>query len=618
MTTLTAPDRGSAKRRLRVPIWLVLVLVLGGMTSVMALVIGVRFYVAGLDSTSQLVEDLGRSSLAQLNETIESQLQPAADQARFLSDLVSRDQVDPKDNQRLQDLLLGSLAAVRQLRAVAYVGLDRRVVWAGPNENGRGYSAEVTDVADDSQIPALLEEARQRGGSFWSKPVLFDWSDGPLLIAVSPVFRDGDTIGIIGAAVSTRSASERLARLSGTSGLVPFVLTADGRILMHGSTGADVPPGREWSGGAILASRAEFPDPVLAAMRWPPSAGAADDHRDQPADDLHVERVSLPGGTHLVIHRRLGGYGTEAWFVGYHLPETWVDQSYATINRAIPFALIVLVIALGLAFWLGHSIAEPMIVLSQSGQRLARLDFTPLEIKSSRIREVERAVEAQRAMRNGLQWLSNYIPRSLTPLLMKSGDKLISREREVVVLFTDIVGFSTIAEGRSAAKLAALLNRHFGLLGAIIDQEGGTIDKYIGDSIMAFWGAPLDQEDSADRAVRSAQRIAQKLHVDNERRARKGLKPLRIRIGIHQGPALVGNIGAPGRVNYTLVGDTVNVAQRLEQFGREIDDGSTDAVIVISEALAKALPPGTALIDRGEQLLHGRSTAMRVFQVPMV
>ena len=104
-----------------------------------------------------------------------------------------------------------------------------------------------------------------------------------------------------------------------------------------------------------------------------------------------------------------------------------------------------------------------------------------------------------------------------------------------------------------------------------------------------------------------------------QRRARKGLKPLRIRIGIHKGPALVGNIGAPGRVNYTLVGDTVNVAQRLEQFGREIDDGKSDAIITDQRrAGRRLLPPGLALIDRGEQLFHGRSTAMQVFQVPMV
>ena len=94
-------------------------------------------------------------------------------------------------------------------------------------------------------------------------------------------------------------------------------------------------------------------------------------------------------------------------------------------------------------------------------------------------------------------------------------------------------------------------------------------------------------------------------------------KPIRIRIGIHKGPALVGNIGAPGRVNYTLVGDTVNVAQRLEQFGREVDDGKADAIIIISEALANALPIGYGLIDRGKRLLHGRSTEMQVYQVPM-
>jgi adenylate cyclase len=616
MTTLTTPGDREAKRRVRMPIWLVLVLVLGGMTSVMALVIGVRFYLAGLSSADQLVKDLGRSGLAQLTATIESQLQPAADQARFLADILSRDQVDPDDNQRLQDLLLGSLAAVRQLRAVAYVGLDRRMVWAGLNDNGRGYSAQVTQELDEHQVPVILEEAKRRGTPFWAKPVLFNWSDGPLLIAVAPVFRDTEMVGIVGAAVSTRTASVRLDRLSSSaSGVVPFVLTGEGRILMHGSIATDVPPGRRWAGDAILPERTEFPDPILAAMPWPPSGNAQE--RGEAGEDT-IQNVALPdGSTHLIVYRRLGGYGPDNWIVGYHLPKTWVDRSYSSINRAIPFALIVLVIALGLAYWLGRSIAKPMIILSQAGQRLARLDFTPLEIKSSRIKEVERAVEAQRAMRNGLQWLSNYIPRSLTPVLMKSGDRLISRERDIVVLFTDIVGFSGIAEGRPAAKLAALLNRHFGLLGAIIEQEGGTIDKYIGDSIMAFWGAPLDQEDRADRAVRSAQRIAQKLHVDNERRARKGLKPLRIRIGIHKGPALVGNIGAPGRVNYTLVGDTVNVAQRLEQFGHEVDDGIDDAIIVISEALAQALPPGLALIDCGERVFHGRTSAMRVFRVPM-
>jgi adenylate cyclase len=614
MTALVPQDLGTRKRRLRIPIWLVLVLVLGGMTSVMALVIGVRFYVAGVTSTRELVEDLGRSVLSQLSGTVSSQLQPAADQADFLADLLSRDQVDPKDNQRLRDLLLGSLAAVRQLRAVAYVGLDHRAVRAGPDDRGRGYIAEVTDIGGEPQILALLEEAKTHRGSFWSEPVLFDWSEGPLLIAVSPVFHDGGMIGIVWAAVSVHSISDQLALLSNTIEFMPFVLTSEGRILMHGRFG-DMPPGREWSGSAILPSRAEFPDPVLVAMPWPLDFDSFDDERNRQPGDFAVDGVELPTGSYFLIYRQLAGYGTAPWIIGYHLQASWLDRSIGVINDAIPFALIVLAVALGLAFWVGRSIAKPMHILSQSGQRLARLDFTPLEIKESRIKEVTRAIEAQRAMRNGLQWLSNYIPRSLTPLLMQSDEVLASRERDVVVLFTDIVGFSKIAEGRRAGSVAALLNRHFGLLGAIIEEEGGTIDKYIGDSVMAFWGAPLDQEDRAERAVRAARRIARKLHADNARRGRKGLKPIRIRIGLHKGPALVGNIGAPGRVNYTLVGDTVNLAQRLEQFGREFDDGTSDAVIAISGELAQVLPPDVPLLDRGDQVFHGRSNACHVFQV---
>ena len=126
MTTQIVQDSRS-KHRLRLPIWLALVLALGGMTSIMAVVIGVSFYVLGFVSTSRLVDDLGRSALAQLSESIDSQLQPAADQARFLADILSRDQVDPDDNQRLQDLLLGSLAAVRQWkRAQKAANLDKQ------------------------------------------------------------------------------------------------------------------------------------------------------------------------------------------------------------------------------------------------------------------------------------------------------------------------------------------------------------------------------------------------------------------------------------------------------------------------------------------------------------
>jgi adenylate cyclase len=158
--------------------------------------------------------------------------------------------------------------------------------------------------------------------------------------------------------------------------------------------------------------------------------------------------------------------------------------------------------------------------------------------------------------------------------------------------------------------LADFLNRHFGLIGRHVEAEHGTIDKYIGDSVMAFWGAPLSDPDHALHAARAALAIAETLAADNRRRAKKGLAPVRIRIGLHTGLAIVGNVGAPGRVNYTLIGDTVNAAQRLEQLGKSFDDGS-DCIVLASAALAAHLPPDVPRRAVGDQTLRG----MGIFEV---
>jgi class 3 adenylate cyclase len=163
-----------------------------------------------------------------------------------------------------------------------------------------------------------------------------------------------------------------------------------------------------------------------------------------------------------------------------------------------------------------------------------------------------------------------------------------------------------------AEETAAFLNRHFGLLALCIDAENGTIDKYIGDAIMAFWGAPDRMDDHAARAVRAARRIAETIAADNARRARKGLRPVRVRIGIHTGPAVVGNIGTPERVNYTIVGDTVNDAQRLEALGHKLDDGADVTVLLSAVTASLAGPAAGAMEDVGAHPLAGAAHEVEV------
>ena len=181
---------------------------------------------------------------------------------------------------------------------------------------------------------------------------------------------------------------------------------------------------------------------------------------------------------------------------------------------------------------------------------------------------------------------------------------LNAEERELTVMFTDIAGFSRIAVGRSPAAVADFLNRHFTLLGEQVEATGGTIDKYIGDSLMAFWGAPVADADHAEHACRAAIAIARVITADNKRRARKGFRPVRIRIGIHTGNVVVGNVGAPGRINYTLIGDTVNAAQRLEQLGKEVPS-EADCIVLASGATIAKLPPDIPRRALGELTLRG-------------
>jgi class 3 adenylate cyclase len=174
-------------------------------------------------------------------------------------------------------------------------------------------------------------------------------------------------------------------------------------------------------------------------------------------------------------------------------------------------------------------------------------------------------------------------------------DAVTSRRTTLTVMFTDIAGFTPQAEHLPEDETAALLNHHFALLGACIEHEHGIIDKYIGDSVMAVWGPLSGASDHAAAAIRSALAIARVIREDNEMRRADGKPPIRLRIGLHSGSAVIGNIGAPGRINYTVVGDTVNVAQRFEQLGKVFMRPEEDIVVLVSGATVAAVQDRASL-----------------------
>ncbi len=186
-------------------------------------------------------------------------------------------------------------------------------------------------------------------------------------------------------------------------------------------------------------------------------------------------------------------------------------------------------------------------------------------------------------------------------------------EREVTILFADIRGFTHLSEGLKAHKVVALLNEIFQLVSDRILERGGTIDKFIGDSVMAYFGAPVTQPDHALRALSAAIDIQQAVAARTRASRRPGAEPaeslpVEIGIGIHTGVVVVGNIGSDRRTDFTAVGDAVNVAHRLEKLAQPGE-------ILVSEAVQRVVRTSARLRFEGERQLSGREEPVHVYSV---
>lgn len=180
-----------------------------------------------------------------------------------------------------------------------------------------------------------------------------------------------------------------------------------------------------------------------------------------------------------------------------------------------------------------------------------------------------------------------YVPSHVAESLAESGEeiRLGGEQREVTVLFCDIRGFTSWSETVEAEEVITQLNVLLRGLSAAVMATEGTLDKYTGDGLMAFWGAPLEQPDHAERAMTAAIDMLVRLDECNKDRAAAGLEPFAIGVGVHSGSAVVGNIGHEDRLDYTAIGDTVNTSARLEAATKDVG-----SALVLSEATFDRLP----------------------------
>lgn len=219
---------------------------------------------------------------------------------------------------------------------------------------------------------------------------------------------------------------------------------------------------------------------------------------------------------------------------------------------------------------------------------------------------------------------SSYVTERVVQELIKNPEmaKLGGERKEVTVFFSDLRGFTSMSEKLDPEKVVEILNEYFSAMTEIVFKWEGTLDKFIGDAIMVFWGAPIHIPDHGERAVKCAVEMVQRLRELNNKWRQEGKPELHLGAGIHTGQALVGNIGAEGKkMDYTVIGDTVNLASRLEGLNKQYN-----SEIIISEAtfervkhlLERELKDVVEVIPLGETFVKGKEKPIRIYQIKVL
>ena len=220
--------------------------------------------------------------------------------------------------------------------------------------------------------------------------------------------------------------------------------------------------------------------------------------------------------------------------------------------------------------------------------------------------ELYRKIEREAVLRSRLE---RFFPPTTAREITARGEQLPTVDTEVTALFADISGYTAMTSGMPPREVVALLNEYFSVVSGVVIDHEGVIEKYIGDALLAVWGAPTTRDDDADRAVATAIAMLRALVPFNERRTRRGLPPLAVHIGLHSGPVAAGNIGSETYLQYATIGDTTNVASRI------CSAASADEILVSDatwQRLSSPRPPAEPLAPVS---VKGKADPLRLWRI---
>lgn len=441
------------------------------------------------------------------------------------------------------------------LRVVDRQGGKYTDVWTYVTASGEVVGTETSNELNyDPRPRPWYKDAIATKGLIWSDLLVYTSNRQPGITAAYPIFAaDGRVIGAAAANVSTNQMSSFLASLDlGRSGMA-FIVDEKEQLIAHPDATRTVrQDGLKYS----LVKADQLGERVIA------DAFAA--YRKDKA-----RTVSFDSGG----QRHLGSFnpfpaelGKNWLMVIIVLEDDFVGTLKENSRDLIIAGFAVMVVGLLLVALLASWITRPLTLLTHEIQKIQKFDLAGPIALHAIVAEVNELIHSMNMMKRALRTFGMFVPRDLVRELVASGRpiELGGQSRTLTVMFTDVADFTGLSERMAAGDLLVHVSRHLAAISECVAEEDGTVDKYVGDAVMAFWGAPTWRDDHALRACVAALKSQRVQALMNAEWAAQGLPTMFVRIGLHTAPVIVGNIGSAWRMSYTAMGDGVNVASRLE------------------------------------------------------
>jgi adenylate cyclase len=581
--------------------------------------------------STQAVEELSRTlvrrSAAQVETELDGFFDPVRRQLRMMSDWGGAGLLTPIEPPRLTPMLMPILRRQPQVSSLMVAddtghgymlleqrdGYRRRVVWAdrwGGTARwarlGRRGALErrwEEELGYDPRTRPWFGGAVEAGGRIaWTEPYTFFTTRDPGITAsvtFDPPGEEGEHV--VGQDVLLSDISVFTTQLGVSEHGSALVLADDGRVV-----------------GLPRDPRFEDADERKSSVLEPVGelglSAAAQAHAEwrEAGGGDRVFAVSADGERWWVGMRRFSLSPERSFWIQVLVPERdFLERVERQRNVIIGVVFLALVLAVAMALWLARAYSRPLEDLAAKAERIRTLDLGAHDTVESRLKEVRQLASSQERMRAALESFSRYVPIEVVRELMRRGEvaKLGGRTAELSVMFTDIEGFTTESEKMSPDAITAHMGTYFDAMLGILDEEHATVDKLIGDAIMAFWGAPVADPEHARHALEAVLRCRARLAELQEQWREEGLPTLPTRFGLHTGKVVVGNVGSKARLSYTVLGDTVNLAARLEGANKRYGTR-----VLATRAFKDAVGEGYVwrLVDR--VAVKGRRAAVEVYE----